>query len=444
MNTQDARVRQPRELATRLVFQVLEQGESLAGILNAEMAALNDPRQRAFTRELVLGTLRWRNRLEFFLGKLLQKPLRKKDRDLHALLLVGLYQVLMLDTADHAAVSETVDLARHTGKSWAAGLVNGVLRNALRQSDSLLAEADTVPTARWSSPDWWIKQLQHDWPDHWQQILEGGNQRAPMVLRVNSQQSSREAYIELLLEEGIGARPHALVDSAIELDMPVPVDSLPGFRAGSVSVQDAAAQLAAPQLMLEPGQRVLDACAAPGGKTGHIAEVVPDASLLALDNTPNRLENVEENLQRLKLKAETVCADAGATGDWWDGRQFDRILLDAPCSASGVVRRHPDIKQLRRESDLPRLSAQQRRLLNALWPLLAPGGILLYVTCSVFRCENTTVVEAFMAEHDDAAELPLEAEWGQPLSVGRQLLPGEQGMDGFYYARLIKGSTVSP
>jgi len=437
-------VPQPRELATRLVFQVLEQGESLSGLLTAEMTGFEDPRQRAFARELVLGTLRWCERLEFILGKLLQKPLRKKDRDLHALLLVGLYQVLMLDTADHAAVSESVDLARHSGKRWAAGMVNGVLRNALRQSDSLLAAADAVPSARWSSPDWWIQQVQHDWPDHWQQILEGGNQRAPMVLRVNQQQSGREAYREKLLEEGIGADLHPLVESAIELDAPVPVDSLPGFRTGAVSVQDAAAQLAADQLMLSPGQRVLDACAAPGGKTGHILEIEPDVSLLAIDNTPQRLERVVENLQRLKLKAETVCADAGETKAWWDGRAFDRILLDAPCSASGVVRRHPDVRQLRRESDLPQLSAQQQRMLNALWPLLAPGGILLYVTCSVFRCENAGVVETFLAERDDATELPLDVAWGQKQSVGRQLLPGEQDVDGFYYARLIKGSTTSP
>jgi 16S rRNA (cytosine967-C5)-methyltransferase len=437
------RVRQPRELASRLVFQVLEQGESLSGLLTMEMAGFEDPRQRAFARELVLGTLRWRQRLEFILGKLLQKPLRRKDRDLHALLLVGLYQVLMLDTADHAAVSETVDLARGSGKHWAAGLVNGVLRNALRQSDSLLAAADAVPTARWSSPDWWIQHLQHDWPEHWQQILEHSNQRAPMVLRVNVQQSSRDAFLEQLLDEGIGARAHAAVESAIELDAPVPVDSLPGFRDGAVSVQDAGAQLAGGLLRLAPGQRVLDACAAPGGKTGHMLEIEPGVALLALDNTPQRLERVGENLQRLKLEAETVCADAGAVKDWWDGRVFDRILLDAPCSASGVVRRHPDIRQLRRASDLPQLSGQQKQLLNALWPLLAPGGILLYVTCSVFRCENADVVKAFMGEHADAAELPLDVEWGQKQSVGRQLLPGEQGMDGFYYARLIKGSTTA-
>ncbi|HED51930.1 MAG TPA: 16S rRNA (cytosine(967)-C(5))-methyltransferase RsmB [Gammaproteobacteria bacterium] len=444
MNARAARAQQPRELATRLVFQVLEQGESLSGTLATEMTGFEDPRQRAFARELVLGTLRWRERLEFILGKLLQKPLRKKDRDLHALLLVGLYQVLMLDTADHAAVSETVDLARHSGKHWAAGMVNGVLRNALRQSDSLLAAADAVPTARWSCPDWWIQQVQRDWPDHWQLILEGSNQRAPMVLRVNRQQSSREDFLERLLGEGIGAQVHSLAVSAIELDSPVPVDGLPDFRNGAVSVQDAAAQLAAPLLMLEPGQRVLDACAAPGGKTGHILEIEPDVALLAIDNTPLRLERVGENLQRLKLKAETVCADVGASKDWWDGEPFDRILLDAPCSASGVVRRHPDIRQLRRASDLPQLSALQLHLLNALWPLLAPGAILLYATCSVFRCENAGVVEAFLAKHDDATELPLDVEWGQQQSVGRQLLPGEQGMDGFYYARLIKGSTTSP
>lgn len=444
MNTRAARVRQPRELATTLVFQVLEKGDSLTGLLAEALVDVDDARQRAFVRELVLGTLRWSERLEFVLARLLQKPLRKKDRDLHALLLVGLYQALMLDTADHAAVSETVELARRSGKRWAAGLVNGVLRNALRQSDTLLSAADALPSARWSYPDWWVRQLQGDWPDDWEQVLDGGNQRAPMVLRVNPQQSTRDDYLVQLTDAGISGHPHPLVDSAVELEAPVAVDSLPGFRAGTVSVQDAAAQLAAGLLMLEPRQHVLDACAAPGGKTGHILEHEADISLLALDNTASRMERVEENLQRLKLKAECVCADAGVTGDWWDGKPFDRILLDAPCSASGVVRRHPDIKQLRRKSDLQQLPAQQQRLLNALWPLLAPGGILLYVTCSVFRSENAGVVEAFMAQHDDAAELPLDVEWGKRQSAGRQLLPGESGMDGFYYARLIKGSTSSP
>lgn len=443
MSARAARVRQPRELATALVFRVLEQGDSLSGLLTAELAGIDDPRQRAFVRELVLGTLRWCDRLEFVLGSLLQKPLRKKDHDLHALLLVGLYQALMLDTADHAAVSETVELARSSGKRWAAGMVNGVLRNALRQSAALLSAADAVPTARWSYPEWWIRQLQRDWPEHWEQVLDGGNRRAPMVLRVNRQQFARDAYLAQLKDAGIGAHLHPLADSAIELDTPVAVDGLPGFRGGAVSVQDAAAQFAAEQLMLAPGQRVLDACAAPGGKTGHILEIEPGVSLLALDNSGSRLERVEENLRRLNLGAECMCADAAATDDWWDGKLFDRILLDAPCSASGVVRRHPDIKRLRRESDLQQLPAQQQQLLNALWPLLAPDGILLYVTCSVFRCENAAVVEAFMVQHDDAAELPLDVEWGERQPAGRQLLPGEQDMDGFYYARLIKGSTTS-
>jgi len=444
VNPHARRARQPRELATALVFRVLEQGESLSGLLSAELASVDDPRQRAFVRELVLGTLRWSERLEFILARLLKKPLRKKDRDLHALLLVGLYQTLMLDTADHAAVSETVELARHTGKRWASGMINGVLRNALRRSAALLEAADAEPSSRWSYPGWWIRRVRADWPDDAEQVLAGGNRRAPMVLRVNRLQVTRDAYLAQLDEEGIGAQPHALANCAIELDTPVGVEYLPGFREGRVSVQDAAAQFAAEQLQLAPGQRVLDACAAPGGKTGHILETAADIELLALDNTRSRLARVEDTLRRLKQEAECVCVDAVGTGDWWDGRPFDRILLDAPCSASGVVRRHPDIKRLRRETDLKQLPDQQLRLLNALWPLLAPGGILLYVTCSVFRCENTAVVEAFLAQHDDAVELPLDVEWGSRQSVGRQLFPGEQGMDGFYYARLMKGSASSP
>jgi len=264
-----------------------------------------------------------------------------------------------------------------------------------------------------------------------------------MVLRVNQRQSARAAYLAQLADAGIGARAHPHAESAIELDIPVAVDTLPGFRSGAVSVQDAGAQFAARQLKFAAGQRILDACAAPGGKTGHILEIRADIDLLALDNSRQRLQRVEDNLRRLGLKAECVCADAGVSKDWWDGRLFDRILLDAPCSASGVVRRHPDIKRLRRESDLQQLPVQQQRLLNALWPLLAPGGILLYVTCSVFRCENADVIQGFMAQHEDAGELPMGVEWGEQQLVGRQLLPGEQGMDGFYYARLIKGSTTS-
>jgi 16S rRNA (cytosine967-C5)-methyltransferase len=418
---------------------VLDQGESLGSLLGAQLARLDDPRQRALAQELAFGTLRWSYRLEALLARLLRKPLKKKDRDLHALLLVGLYQLLILEMPAHAAVSETVEVARQLGKDWAAGMVNGVLRNAQRQSAALLKSVQDTATARWAHPDWWIERLQQDWPENWQQILEAGNQRPPMVLRVNRLQVERDDYLEQLRVSGIEALPLPFAESAIRLEQPVGVDSLPGFREGRVSVQDAAAQLCASLLDLQAGQRVLDACAAPGGKTGHILELAPQLeSLLAIDVDETRLQKVRENLQRLHLDAGLLAADAGEPQAWWDGKPFDRILLDAPCSASGVVRRHPDIKLLRRPADVRSLSQQQQRLLEALWPLLASGGMLLYASCSVFRQENSDNLQVFLDQHSDASELPLQAEWGKVLPVGRQLLPGEHDMDGFYFACLTK------
>ncbi len=429
----------PRLLAAQLVAGVVEQGESLSRLLATRLSGLDEPRQRALAQELAFGTLRWFHRLDTVLGQLLARPLKARDADVRALLLVGLYQQLVLDTPAHAAVSETVDAVRGLGKDWASGLVNGVLRNALRRRQALLEAADSQPTSRWSHPAWWIQRLQRDWPDHWQAILEANNRRPPMTLRVNARQGDRDAYLARLGAAGIETRAPGPVATAVELVRPVAVEALPGFDTGAVSVQDAAAQLAAPLLTLQDGLRILDACAAPGGKTGHIMEsAASPGEVVAIDNDPRRLGKITDNLQRLHLSARCIAADAADPPGWWDGRPFDRILLDAPCSASGVVRRHPDIKLLRREADLDTLARQQQRLLDALWPLLASGGILLYVTCSVFKCENSDGVQAFLQRQDDASELPLDVAWGQPQSVGRQLLPGEQGMDGFYYARLIK------
>ncbi|HHH43618.1 MAG TPA: 16S rRNA (cytosine(967)-C(5))-methyltransferase RsmB [Gammaproteobacteria bacterium] len=430
---------QPRKTAALLVHRVLDQGESLGGLLERQLAVLDDPRQRALAQELAFGTLRWSYRLEALLSRLLRKPLKKKDRDLHALLLVGLYQLLMLELPAHAAVSETVEVARQLGKKWAVGMVNGVLRNAQRQAPGLLKDLDNDAVARWSHPDWWIERLQQDWPDDWQQILAAGNQRPPMVVRVNRLQVERAEYLQQLRAAGIEAREQPFAPAALRLEQPVAVDSLPGFRAGRVSVQDAAAQLCATLLNVQAGHRVLDACAAPGGKTGHILETAPRLQrLLALDIDARRLQKVQDNLQRLQLQADLLAADAGDPSSWWDQRPFDRILLDAPCSASGVVRRHPDIKRLRRHSDLRSLSQQQQRLLESLWPLLASGGMLLYTSCSVFRQENSDNLQAFLERHADASELPLQAQWGKVQPVGRQLLPGEHDMDGFYFACLTR------
>ena len=429
----------PRLTAARLVHAVVNGGESLSAVLVPGLRIIDDPRQRALAQELTFGTLRWYFRLQTVSAQLISKPLKKKDRDVEALIMVGLYQLLMLDIPAHAAVSETVQAARSMGKTWAAGLVNAVLRNAVRRSKDLLAVADRQPAGRWAYPDWWVRRLQQDWPNDWQAILEAGNQRPPMVLRVNALQGDRDDYLRRLDEAGIEAHAMPLVGQAVMLQKPVPVDALPGFREGALSVQDAAAQLSAGLLDLQPGQRVLDACAAPGGKTGHLLEAGAQADkLLAIDNNASRMEKVIDNLQRLKLNAELVVADAADVERWWDGQPFDRILLDAPCSASGVVRRHPDIKLLRCEEDIDALAQEQQRLLGALWPLLASGGILLYVTCSVFRQENSDSVQRFLQDNPDAVETMPEVDWGHPQAAGRQLLPGELGTDGFYYARLVK------
>lgn len=429
----------PRLIAARLVHAVVDKGESLSTLLTPGLKAIDDPRQRALAQELGFGTLRWYFRLQAVAAQLISKPLKKKDRDVEALIMVGLYQLLILDTPAHAAVSETVQAARSMGKNWAAGLVNAVLRNAVRRSKDLLVAADRQPAGRWAHPDWWVRRLEQDWPNHWQSILEAGNQRPPMVLRVNALRGDRDDYLRRLDEAGIEAHVMPLVGQAVSLQKPVSVDALPGFRDGALSVQDAAAQLSAGLLDIQSGQRVLDACAAPGGKTGHLLEAGVQADkLVAIDSNASRMEKVIDNLQRLKLNAELVVADAADVESWWDGQPFDRILLDAPCSASGVVRRHPDIKLLRCENDIDALALEQQRLLGALWPLLASGGILLYVTCSVFRQENSDSVQLFLRDNPDASESMPEVGWGHPQVVGRQLLPGEQGTDGFYYARLVK------
>ncbi|PKM42719.1 MAG: 16S rRNA (cytosine(967)-C(5))-methyltransferase [Gammaproteobacteria bacterium HGW-Gammaproteobacteria-1] len=426
-----------RSAAARVITLVLEEGRSLAAALPPALAAL-PPAERGLAQELCYGTLRWAPRLEALADKLLDKPLRARDRDVHALLLTGLYQLLYLNVPVHAAVSLTVDATARLGKDWARGLLNGVLRRLQREQEELLAAVDAGETAALAHPAWLLARLQQDWPEHWRDIAAANNARPPMTLRVNRLRGSREQYLERLQQAGLpaAAPPHA--PDALTLETPVAVERLPGFADGDVSVQDAAAQLAAGLLQLAPGQRVLDACAAPGGKTGHILEACPEVELLALDSDAERLARVQENLTRLGLTAELCAGDAGDPAAWWDGRPYDRILLDAPCSGSGVIRRHPDIKSLRRAEDIAALNLQQGRLLRALWPLLAPGGILVYATCSILTAENAGQVTAFLRNEAQARELPISAAWGLAAAAGRQILPGENGMDGFYYAALGK------
>lgn len=427
-----------RALAALAVAEVVGQGRSLSAVLPAVLDQA-PARDRALVQELAYGTLRWYPRLEAMLAALLQKPLKDKDRDLQALLLAGLYQLGWLSLAPHGIVHASVEAARELGKGWAGKLVNAVLRNYQRQREAVEARADASEAGRYAHPGWLLQWLQQDWPQHWQAIAAAGNERPPMSLRVNARRQGRSEYLQSLRALDPGAEPIAGTEQGIRLATPLAVEALPGFLDGLVSVQDGAAQLAVQLLAAEPGMRVLDACAAPGGKTGHLLERTPGlAELLALDQDPERLRRVGENLERLGLQARLVAADAAAVAQWWDGRPFDRILLDAPCSASGVIRRHPDIKVLRRATDVVGLVAQQQRLLEALWPLLVPGGMLEYCTCSVLRAENTEQLQAFLRAHPEARERPITATWGHACAVGRQRLPGEQDMDGFYYACIQK------
>ncbi|HYN77012.1 MAG TPA: 16S rRNA (cytosine(967)-C(5))-methyltransferase RsmB, partial [Lamprocystis sp. (in: g-proteobacteria)] len=370
-------------------------------------------------------------------------PVKPSDRDLEALILVGLYQLTVLQTPPHAAVASTVEAVRLLGKPDKAALINALLRRFLRESEALLAAADQLPSARWLFPEWLLAALRQDWPQDWEAIITASNARPPMSLRVNCTRSDRRAYAGLLAEAGITARPIMTTESGLLLDRPVPTQTLPGFETGLVSVQDSGAQLAAQILDAQPGQRVLDACAAPGGKTANILERVGNAlDLVAIDSEPARLVAVRETLTRLGLTARVERADAAAPRGAWTTPPFARILLDVPCSATGVIRRHPDIKWLRRAADIPELCALQTRILDAMWPLLAPGGRLLYVTCSLLAAENQGQIAAFLGRWDNARECAMlpdrPADWGVARDHGRQLLPSHGGSDGFYFALIEK------
>ena len=385
-------------------------------------------RERAAIQDLSYGTLRYYGQLQALLTSLLDKP--PKDEALRCLLLVALYQLEYSKAAAHAVVDHAVQTAIAIKLGHAKGMVNAVLRNYLRRRESLLQEILSDEVARYSHPSWWIEKLQQQYAHNWEAILNTNNQHPPMTLRVNQRAIDVEAYQQLLQEADIGAE--IIGAAALHLAQPVPVDRLPGFRDGLVSVQDAGAQYAAPLLDARDGMRVLDACAAPGGKTMHLLELA-DIDLTALDNDAVRLERVAQNLRRLKLSASLLLGDAAQPQAWWDGRPFQRILADVPCSASGVVRRHPDIKWLRRASDIAQFVAQQAVMLDALWRCLESGGKLLYVTCSLFAEENQDQIAAFLERHHDAEHLPLLE---RVLHDG-QLLP-DKHHDGFYYALLSK------
>ncbi|MFW6379998.1 MAG: 16S rRNA (cytosine(967)-C(5))-methyltransferase RsmB [Halorhodospira sp.] len=424
----------PRVVAVHVLERVLERGETLDEAL-AQQAGRIAEQDRPLVQALVYGTLRWLPRLEAQVSALTPRDDWRRDPLLRGLLVVGAWEAEGLSTPAHAAVSEAVEAARRLRRARASGMVNAVSRK-LRQAPPPLPAEEAISYAL---PSWLAKRLHQAWPRDWPAVAEAGNAHPPMVLRVDSSQMSREAALEALADQGLSARLGAVAPDAVVLERPCAVSHLPGFTQGWLSVQDEAAQLAAPLLDPQPGDRVLDACAAPGGKTAHLLERCPGAEVIALDRSSRRLRQVQENLARGGHQASCIAADAAAPETWWDGVPFQRILLDAPCTGTGVIRRHPDIKWLREPADAERMAAVQRQLLEALWGLLAPGGRLVYATCSILPEENEQVVAGFLADHADAQLGPLPLA-GRAVTAGRQILPGEAGMDGFFYASLERRS----
>ena len=392
------------------------------------------PRDLSLLKAFSYGVVREHALLSNLLARLMEKPLQN-EAELQSLILLGLYQLRSMRVAAHAAINETVTAVTVLGKPTLRGLVNAVLRRYQREREALDALLPQAPGQNY--PNWLANEIERDWPQNADAVLAGGNAQGPLTLRVNRRRGSRESYLQRLGRSGIAAALVPEAPDALVLEQALPVDEIPGFDEGLVSVQDASAQLAADLLDAKPNMRVLDACAAPGGKTAHLLEVVDDLDLLALDVDAQRLQRVEENLSRLRLTAQVQAADILKSHGWWDKKPFDRILLDAPCSGTGVIRRHPDIKWLRRETDIPRFTQNQLKMLDALWPMLAPGGVLVYATCSILKAEGEDVIKAFLKSRPEAKHLPIVAEWGEARVVGRRIAPGS-AWDGFYYARLMK------
>ncbi|MCL1059531.1 16S rRNA (cytosine(967)-C(5))-methyltransferase RsmB [Shewanella gelidimarina] len=422
-----------RALAAKVVFQVLEKGISLSVALPDQQRHIESGKDKALLAELCYGVMRHLPQIDKQVSDCMSKPLKGKQRIVHQLLLVGCYQLYFTRIPSHAAISETAEACRQLKFEGMVKVVNGVLRTIQRQEKPLATDNDTLAH---NTPAWIIKRLKDAYPENWQEIIEQSHQRPPMWLRNNQQSQTRDAYLSALADIEVEATAGSSND-AILLASPRDVMQLPGFETGSASVQDGAAQWAATILAPQGNELVLDACAAPGGKTCHLLELAPDIQLVAVDNDAKRLERVQQNLDRLSLKAELIHGDAADIDSWWQGDKFDRILLDAPCSATGVIRRHPDIKWLRKNDDIEELAALQSQIVDHCWKWLKPGGTLLYATCSILPQENKDQISAFLQRTPDATLVPIEQQ-PNPSDVGWQIVPGQENMDGFYYARLVK------
>ncbi|WEN15742.1 16S rRNA (cytosine(967)-C(5))-methyltransferase RsmB [Rhodanobacter sp. AS-Z3] len=426
-----------RALAARGLAEIAMRGASLREVMQRDAPKLADPRDRALLMALLSEGARWWLRFDAAVDGLLEKSLRHKDPAVHALLVLGMVQLEILELQDYAAVAATVEAVRALKRPQLAGLVNAVLRRWQRERETLLTQLDAKAQTRHSHPQWLANALQRDWPEQAEAVMAADNGEPPLMLRVNRQRSERNALIEQLNAAGYAALPHPWLADALVLPHSADVTRMPGFEDGWFAVQDGAAQVAADLAELHDGLRVLDACAAPGGKACHLLERA-NIDLTALEFDAPRAERIRENLMRLRLNAKVVIGDAGAPAGWWKGQPFDRILIDAPCSATGVLRRRPDVRLHRRESDISNMHAQQRRILSALWPLLAPGGRLIYITCSVLRAENEVIVDELLASQADAEAVTFKLPAGQPAAVGWQILPGDGDLDGMYYAVLAK------
>ncbi|MCW8108848.1 16S rRNA (cytosine(967)-C(5))-methyltransferase RsmB [Alteromonas ponticola] len=422
-----------------VIYQILEVGKSSRECLNTAQRR-HSSKDSAWIQEMAMGVMRQLPQLQLWLRELLEQPLKGKKKIIEHLLLLGLYQIAFTRVSDHAAISETVNACPNLGNPGLKGLVNAILRRFQREHMAQQLSSDPIVAS--GLPKWIVKSLQQYYSQREvAQIIKQTNRIAPIWLRVNQRQTDIDHFTQHLRDQNIQFTLSNDHPEAIILQSRVDIPSLPGYADGWFSVQDGAAQHAARYLAPRPNERVLDCCAAPGGKTSHIMELVPDlAECIALDNETARLARLEENMRRLKHSVKVLHADALDTESWWDGNLFDRILLDAPCSATGVIRRHPDIRWLRKASDIEKLVALQQKMLNTLWPLLKKGGSLLYATCSILPQENVRQIAGFLASHSDAKLDPILNNETNDLP-GRQILPGEGQMDGFYYARLIKSAS---
>lgn len=420
-----------RLIAAEVIDDVTD-GRALDHALTHHLKLIHEAKDRAFIQAVCYGVCRLYYKLDVMISQFLERPMKAKDSDVHALMMVGLYQLLEMRVPAHAAVSETVNAAKDMKKLWARGLVNAVLRAYLRHPT---LDFSNDEEAQFAHPAWWIAKLKKAWPDQYEAILIANNEHPPFSLRAKN----REASLKALQEAGLNATAIIETKQGIIVNPPVPVDQLPGFAEGALSVQDAAAQLAVEFLPLKSGARVLDACAAPGGKLTHILErALGLKAVIAVESDEKRIASIHENLNRLHFHANVLCADIKNINAWWDQTPFDCILLDVPCSASGVVRRHPDIKLLRQASDIQKLAIEQLRILEAAWTTLSEGGVLVYVTCSVFPEENDGIIHQFLQKQSNVICNEIQLPVGQATQYGWQILPGPSGMDGFYYARLQK------